>query len=203
MFWFMKEEFKIAYREAGNILSKIECRFGKSINTNDIIKAVEDVTKTKIIVREFDFGKLKDSDDIDESIDFSRYGAAMCVTNESEGSVARIMLNSRETLTKQRFSLVHELGHLVTGNMDDSGDFLFSTHIDMDITSISDCDLKNDSFLVGEQIANIFALLVLIPYDLLVKAMKQFDSLDDIARMFGVEKDAVISRIVLGVEKKQ
>ncbi len=201
MFWFMREEFKIAYREADKILKKIKCSFGKSININDIIKAVEEKTQTKIIFREFDFGNLSVS--IDEGVDFTRYGAAMCVSEESGSNVARIMLNSRETQAKQRFSLVHELGHLVSNNMEDSEDFLFSTHIDMDITSIADEDLKDDPFLVGEQTANIFALLVLIPYDLLVTAMKRYDSLEDIAQMFGVEKEAVISRLMLGVESQE
>jgi Zn-dependent peptidase ImmA (M78 family) len=72
----------------------------------------------------------------------------------------------------------------------------------MDITSIPKevLDDPNKAFLVDEQIANIFSLLVLMPQDAFIRALKNYDKISDIAKLFGVEPDAVKSRMLLLVE---
>lgn len=196
MYWFMRPEFKLARECAKEVLKNIEYQYGSLVPTADIMGTVEKMTNVDVKFREIDFAKF---DDEDTGGHFSRYGAAMYVSPGEEKREARILLNQRETAEMQRFSLVHELGHLMLNNMHRSENgFLFSSHIDMDITSIPEDRLNDeDQFLVGEQAANIFALLVLIPYDALIFAFKKYTSLDDIAKVFGVEKDAVVSRIML------
>ena len=123
----------------------------------------------------------------------------MCVSNEKSGRRASIFLNERETPEMVRFSLVHELGHLMTIDWDSLDEYHISTHIDMDITSIPQELLDNPEFefLAEEQKANIFALMVLIPYDSLMRALSKYNSLAGVAKFFGVEKSAVISRLML------
>ncbi len=193
-------QFELAYQKAYEVLETISFQFKMMVSTADVLKTVERLTNINIKYTDFDFAELDNADGKER---FSRFGAAMYVSPEGDNREAQILLNSRETIEMQRFSLVHELGHLMLNNMQrmDKG-FLFSTHIDMDITSISKEALKDDDFAIGEQAANIFALLVLIPDELLVKALKNYDSLDDIAKAFGVEKSAVVSRVMLGIKKE-
>ena len=201
MYWFMDGRFVEAFEKANEVLTAVGYQKGRMIPTSDIISTVERITNVDVKFIEFDFSML-DKELKGET--FSRCGAAMYVSPDQNKRIARILLNSKETPEMQRFSLIHEMGHLMLNNMSSpstDNSYLFSTHIDMDITSISAEDLENDEFLIGEQGANIFALLVLLPYDSLVSAMKKYDSLDDIAKLFGVEKNAVISRLMLGIDK--
>ena len=201
VYWFMDERFAEAYQKANIVLKELDYQRGRMIPTSEIISTVERISEVDVMFREFNFSLLDEKSGKDE---FAHCGAAMYVSSNENKRTAKILLNTKETPEMQRFSLVHEMGHLMLDNMQavDIGDsYLFSTHIDMDITSISDEDLEDDDFLVEEQKANIFALLVLIPYDSLLTAMRKYDSLDDIAKIFGVEKNAVISRIMLGLEQ--
>lgn len=192
--------FELAYQKAYEVLDSMSHQFKMVVSTTDVLKTVEKLKNIDIKYAEFDFAKLDDNSSKER---YSRYGAAMYVSPGEENREAQILLNSRETIEMQRFSLIHELGHLMLDNMYQNEDgFLFSTHIDMDITSISDSDMEGNDFLIGEQAANIFALLVLIPDALLLKAIKIYDSLDDIAKAFGVEKSAVVSRIMLGIKRE-
>lgn len=191
-----KNEFKKAYDKAIETLTDVGYQNGKMVSIPRVIETVEKKMNIDIKFREFDFGKLDRPNDVGT---FSRYGAAMYVSPEGPNREARILLNSRETPEMQRFSLMHEIGHLLLDNMKRIDDgYLFSTHIDMDITTISDEDIQDD-FSLGEQMANIFALALLVPYDALLDALKKNDSLDAIAGIFGVEKKAVISRMTLGL----
>lgn len=201
MRWFMRKEFKEAYSKAKSVLEELGCQISTITSTVDILKTVEKLTKTDVKIKYFDFAKMDEQ--FEKSYGIAKCGAAMYVTPDQNNRKAVVLLNTRETAEMQRFSLVHELGHLMLNNMNTSSSgFLFSTHIDMDITSFDDEDWENNKLLTEEQLANVFALLVLIPYDMLLKAMKKYDSIDDIAKLFGVEKDAVISRIMLGVREE-
>ena len=201
MRWVMRKEFKEAYSKAKSVLKELGCQMSTIISTVDILKTVEKLTKTDVKIKYFDFAKMDER--LEKSYGIAKCGAAMYVTPDQDDRKAVVLLNTRETAEMQRFSLVHELGHLMLNNMNTSSSgFLFSTHIDMDITSFNDEDWENNKLLMEEQLANVFALLVLIPYDMLLKAMKKYDSIDDIAKLFGVEKNAVISRIMLGVREE-
>lgn len=196
MSWAM-EEFKIAYEKAELILSKMDYDPNKMIPTASIIDAVENELNVDVQFADYDFRKLTDNEG--KGLSYADYGAAMCIIKADDGHIARILLNNRETPEMKRFSLIHEMGHLITRPSLSEQEFKISTHIDMDITSIPDKVLKKKkySFLIDEQIANIFALLVLIPYDMLVKALVRLDSFEKVAIFFGVEKNALVSRMWL------
>ena len=198
MGWIMREEFKIAYNKANLILSQLKinsCR-SEMVRTADIIKAVENELGLDIRFTTFDFNRFN-TNNSDDTLNMGSFGAAMNVFIDEKQAV--ILLNEKETPEMQRFSLVHELGHLMTQELSEFSGYKVSTHIDMDITSIPDEILNKEGFefLIEEQQANIFALLVLIPYELLSKAVKEYNSLDHIAKVFGVEKNAIISRLEL------
>lgn len=193
VYWRMREEFQCAYEAANKILKLTDYEFGKMVRTAHIIDAVEKLTGVKIEFREVDFSEIRDKDN--KKGRFSKYGAAMYVAD----GTAKIILNEAETAEMQRFSLVHELGHLMCqSDEENKNNFMFSTHIDMDITSISEKTLEENPFLLKEQNANIFALLVLMPNHIFYPTVDTFDSLEDMAKIFGVTKNAVVSRLMLG-----
>ena len=194
MYWFMKPEFKCAYDAASQVLEKINCKFDSLVDTTTIMDAVESLTGYDIKFLTVDFSELSKKSGIDALI---QCGAALYA--EESKKTALVMVNSQESIKMQRFSLVHELGHLMLNNMYIADGFEFSAHIDMDITSIPDELWQNNETFKNEQLANVFALLVLIPDTSLLNALSKYDSLDDIAHVFGLEKDALVSRIQLGV----
>ncbi len=200
MYWNMPD-YQIARDKAAEILKMIPYDPEEMIRTNDIIKAVEKKLNVDVKFTKFDFAALNSGG---RRSSFARCGAMMYISNGKNGRKAAILLNEKETPEMVRFSLVHELGHLVTTDWDALKTCHVSMHVDMDITSIPDKLLKeskdNDakhSYLVNEQIANIFALLVLIPYDSLMKAISKYKSIEAVAEFFGVERNAVVSRLML------
>ena len=198
MSWVMREEFLVAYEKANLILSKLNLNSNRHemMRTADIIDAVEEELGLDIKFTTLDFKKLNKGKK-NQTFNLDSFGAAMCVSAEEKQAI--ILLNEKETPEMKRFSLVHELGHLMIQDLSEFSGYRVSTHIDMDITSIPEefLDKKGFEFLVEEQQANIFALLVLVPYELLKKAAKEYDSFEDIAKAFGVEKNAIISRMEL------
>ncbi|MBE6534811.1 MAG: ImmA/IrrE family metallo-endopeptidase [Ruminococcaceae bacterium] len=199
MKFIMREEFKIAYEKADEVLARIGYKRQEMISTSTVINAVEEMLGVDVKFTDFDFKKLSKNC----KVDFDDYGAAMCVSGDEGARKAVILLNERETPEMKRFSLVHELGHLMTQNYVNNGGYQVSTHIDMDITSIPDeiLDQQSNKFLIDEQVANIFALLVLIPYDMLCTALgevaKKKKTIEEVADFFGVEISALFSRLKL------
>lgn len=200
MYWLiMREDFKCVYEKAEELLKNIRYEKGKMVSTSKIIDEVEKVTKTDVKFKEFNFSEIEDEKG--KKGVFKDCGAAMYVSPGlgKERGEARILLNDRESPKMQRFSLIHELGHLLLEGQNSVDGYLFSTHIHMRLTSIPKKEYESDDFLKKEQMANVFALLVLMPEDSFAYAIKEYDSFDDIGHMFGVTKDAVISRLMLGI----
>lgn len=188
-------KYDIAFAKAKEVLDKLNYDPDKMIRTNDIINVVEEMLNIDVKFKKQDFNNIKTQKNTQKI--FSNCGAIMYVDKTTNPVKAFIFLNEQESPEMVRFSLVHELGHLMTRTLDSFENFEASMHINMDITSISEELINKYSFLVEEQVANIFALLVLIPYDSLVKAVLKFGTIKEVAKFFGVEEDAVISRLRL------
>ena len=203
--WFIMNEdirkaYKEAYEKADEILSII--RYNKTkdelIPTNEIISAVEKKLDVEVKFATYDFNKFVNNE-TKEKCSFVDYGAAMGVVRKNGKARAIILLNEKENARKQRFSLVHELGHLMIQGKEGKEEFRVSTHIDMNLTSIPEKELEKEGneFLLEEQQANIFALLVLMPREMFDRIKKEKDSIFEMAEIFGVEKDAIFSRFML------
>lgn len=185
------QKMNVAVEKSNLVLEHINfSENDKLISTSKIIHAVKSITKTQIGIRYIPFSKLN----IEEN-----YGAMMRVVKKNGEEIAEIFINSDNDSEYQRFSLVHELGHLITGrhNLDHDG-FVISTHIDQNVFSIEEKDYISNSYLLNEQIANVFALRTLIPFKSLMSRLDDSSDLKKIANSFGVTKEAIISRIALG-----
>ena len=155
MHWFMDSRVNAAYEKADIVIKQMDYTSGK-VDINDIMRIVSDYSNVKIQIARVDFSKI--------GKEFSHFGAAMSVTDNPHANRkdARILLNVTMSPQQMRFSMVHELGHLITEKYnitDNKQQFHISTHIDADFTSF-DWDDTEEEALINEQIANVFALLM-------------------------------------------
>lgn len=189
------EKLKIAVEKSNLVLKTVNFDNEDSIiPTSKIINSIKSLTGAKIGIDYVSFSKLEIDAD---------FGAMMRVTKNSDNTkTAEIFINSDRDSSYQRFSLVHELGHLITECYNFSPDnkkFTLSTHINQSVFSIDKEAYDKSEYLLNEQIANVFALRTLIPFNKLIERLEENSDLNKIAKSFGVTKDAIISRIALGV----
>lgn len=195
MVLFMEDKrFAVATEKANEIIETMNLYEPNPLSTSELVTIVGEKTNTVITVKETDFSEIIDDCD---------YGAMMSVTKKGDKQFALIILNSNDKIDNKfrRFSLVHELGHLMTGryNIADSDDFTLSTHIDYKFSKIQEEDYESNDFLLNEEIANVFALKVLLPYKAFVKYLNDADfNLKKVAERFGVHESAIESRFALG-----
>lgn len=197
MFNFMNDDrFNIAFEKSNLILEKIDTENNKMIDTQQVIDAVSEVTKTEIYVLKADFSGINNA---------GRYSSMMSVVERGKKRKATIILNSNENIDDKfrRFSLIHELGHLITGKYNAQSNvdkkktkFTLSSHIDYTLSHISEKEYA-DEFLLNEEIANIFALRVLLPLKPLMVEITKLKDLKKVAAHFGVPEEAVNSRLNL------
>lgn len=187
-----EKKFKEASEKATEILEKISY-YGsdeKVVSTDAVISAIEKEHNLKINVYGMDFS--------DMSGDLGEYGAIM----ETEGQNVNIYLNTEKEPMFQRFSLAHELGHLVCEkifNTSGKRNVVLSTHIDYKITSYPEEDYTSSDDLLKEQAANVFALKLLMPEKQLKAVANKYKISSIIGEYFGVSKDAVNSALTLKI----
>ena len=98
MHWKMREEYKIAYDRAAEVLGKINYKENYKengmIRTASVIDAVEELTGIDVKFAEYDFSKLTDKK---KKVNVEHYGAAMCVSENDNAKTATIFLNNKAT----------------------------------------------------------------------------------------------------------
>lgn len=199
------ELLQIAYEKSDEIIKQLNCeKFVGILDTQKIVEAVSKSIPCKIKVSSTSFDKLSREVKPNNRTIMKKCGAMMLTTiyDEENVNVAHIVLNHDMAPEFQRFSLVHELGHLMT---DESGTEIFnhdsgyvlSTHIDYEITSMPRDMYADNLFFRKEQLANIFALRVLMPKTAFYSELDKSGNIKDIAERFGLSEAAVISRIRL------
>ena len=211
----IKREFGVAFdkaREINEILS-YKHKDNKFVSLDDIVEAVKQVSKcSEIFINMQAFSELRLPKEYKDDPS-PRYGAMLStMTREKPESKERekidhLIVNSDNSADMQRFSVAHELGHLVTDFPNfkyeeaDDGLFTISAHIDPDITYIPNEECENEDYLIAEQVANIFALLVLIPDEIKICHLKE-QGAKELAKIYGVTEDAIYSRMLLASVNK-
>lgn len=192
-----KEVIQQITEKANQVLEKVNYNGIGLVSTDKIVSAVSQLTNTSITYSDVSFSKI----DVPGAMDI---GAMMCVIKASgkRKQTASILINSDKDIKFRRFSLIHELGHLINNSYttaSSNNEFTLSTHIRYDVTSFTDEACRKDPVLESEQKANIFALRVLMPTEALINQIQSKDSFFQIADFFGVSEDAVRSRMLLGL----
>ena len=200
------KEFEIAFEKAKQITEILAAKDKSSdfVALDDIISAVLQVSNySEITVNRRSFSQLKLPKDMKNSI-IPTHGAmlsTMTKSNLSTGKqeqVATLVINSDYSANMQRFSVVHELGHLITNIPNftyeeiDDGRFTISAHVNADITYIPEEICVQNKYLIAEQVANIFALLVLIPRNIRIQDIMNI-GIDKLTERYGVTEDAIYS----------
>lgn len=198
-------EFNTAFEKAALINKRLATRVqGESfISLDDIVAAVKQVSHfSRISVNRQAFSKLELPDQLKEAGAMLSTTTSINEATNEEEKVARIIINSDYNANMQRFSVAHELGHLITEipnfryEESNDGKFTISTHINPDITFIPEELCKKNKYLIAEQVANIFALLVLIPDDIRIRDIKS-KGIENLVNKYGVTEDAIYSRMLL------
>lgn len=196
----MLNEFGISFEKAREVNQQLKPfqkdGFVELEKIIDVVKNVSGYDTIKISFIDFDF---------DEN---AKRAGAMLSTKHDEAhdkKEAFIAVNTLNNDKVQRFSVVHELGHLITDAIHyeyetpNDGKFTVSTQINADITYISDEQCKKSKFLMAEQIANIFALLVLIPEEFTIKKLRE--NAEYLSSKYGVTIDALYSKMMLSASR--
>ena len=188
----INDRFKIAEEKANEVVKKLNYDAHDMVDTDKVKDIVEEITGIKIAVGEISFNSLNKN--------VANCGAMMRVDNTDQGKKAYIVLNSDKNAIFKRFSFVHELGHIITDKYNFSENekkYTISAHINYNLTSLSE-EQCTDDYLINEQIANVFALLVLMPNKFFTKKLVALDSIKNTADFFGITPEAVMSRMRLG-----
>ena len=198
-------EFNTAFEKAALINKRLATRIqgDEFVSLDDVVAAVKEVSHfSRISVNRQSFSKLELPDRLKEAGAMLSTMTGVNEETKDEEKIAHIIINSDYNANMQRFSVAHELGHLITEIPNfryeeiDDGKFTISTHINPDITFIPEELCKKNKYLVAEQVANIFALLVLIPDDIRIRDIKA-KGIDGLVNKYGVTEDAIYSRMLL------
>ena len=187
---------KIAYDRSDEILQNIRYEYDRMIDTNLILDYVRMRYCPVIELYTTSFADIKSS-----NIPMSDCGAMMQIDFDGKPKSAAIVLNSDMPATFQRFSLMQQVGHLVTlppNAQLDPDNFHVSTRINYDLSSITEEELNSNYYLLREQVGNIFALRVLMPTGQFFQKMRELGTVRSAAAFFGLAEDAVISRMMIG-----
>lgn len=190
------ENLKIAYERSDEIIRNIRYEPDQMIDTKLILDYVRRSYCPVVELYSMSFAKVQMQD-----VPLKDCGAMMQIDFEGKPKAAAIVLNSDMPLVFQRFSLLQQIGHLVTLPPDaqlNPNNFHVSTNINYDLSRVTEEQLNSDYYLLREQIANIFALRVLMPTGQFFRVMKDLGSVPAAARFFGLTEDAVISRMMIG-----
>lgn len=208
------KEFEIAFEKAKQITEVLgkKSRSSAFVALDDVISAVKEVSNySEITVNRRSFSHLKLPKDVQNSL-IPTYGAMLSTmtknnpTTGKQEQVANLIINSDYSPNMQRFSVVHELGHLITNIPNftyeeiDDGRFTISAHVNADITYIPEEICVKNKYLIAEQVANIFALLVLIPRNIRIQDIMNI-GIDQLTERYGVTEDAIYSRMLLSSVK--
>ena len=186
----MKDMYKQAMNQATEVLTKIGYT-GGMVQTDDVVKYVGNESRNEINVFVADFAPL--GKPIDEC---GALTAVRKMPSATEKGKIDIYLNDKYPTQRKRFSLVHELGHILTKkNNFSEGRAFASAHMKFDVVSLDENSIEGNTALENEQIANVFALSILVPKKEMLKyGSNESDVLCDV---LGVTEDVVDTRFKL------
>lgn len=156
----MKKLFAPAFKAANEVIAYTSRGIDGFIESQNIINAVKNISgycEIKLRIQSF------------KSLDCRDAVSLLSISTKNGKYSAKILINADTPPKMQRFALAHELGHILTDciNLEyvtpNDGSFVVSSMLNPDITLISNDQSEKDNFVFSEQLANIFATLVLVP----------------------------------------
>lgn len=106
------------------------------------------------------------------------------VINDPQSGEQVIYVDATDSLERQRFTIAHELGHVILHHMlGPQKDSIFKK-----------VDLRSNRGNRQEQEANLFAAALLMPHKQFMKAWYLYDTMEEVSNHFGVSKKAAYLR---------
>lgn len=187
------EAFCTAYDRSDEVLVNIPIGMDSLVDVNDVLDFVRRKYCPDLVVYSRSFAGLGSAAGPCDTC------GAMIRIDGRENTV--IVLNSDLNSYFQRFALVQQIGHLLTLPPDvelDPDSYNVSTRIHYDLTAISQEEMESDRYLLREQVANVFALRVLMPGSQFFRKIRELDSVERTAQFYQLPPEAVVSRMMTG-----
>lgn len=191
----LRQQFQTAFDRARDI-NKILKSKNEYVWTDDIIETIKAYTNfIDIIVLRQSFSQTMETK---YHQSFSLINTQMQLDEQGkEEWSATILLNTDYEVVIQRFALVQALGQLATGNYDfmDNTQYQASNYVDADIGKLLNKTHKSNA-IWAEELANIFAVLVLVPEKIKIDTLKETE-VEILAKKYGVPIEAIYSKLIL------
>ncbi len=191
----LRQQFQTAFDRARDI-NKILSSKNEYVWTDDIIEAIKASTHfINIIVLRQSFSQTMQSE-YHQSFSLLNTQMQFDENGRQEWS-ATILLNTDYDVVLQRFALVQALGQLATGNYDfmDKAQYQASNYVNADIGKLLNKTHKSNA-IWAEELANIFAVLVLVPEKIKIDTLKETE-IEILAKKYGVPIEAIYSKLIL------
>ena len=180
-------ELAIAYEKAREVREflGLDRRVDNFVSLSDLVSATENISGlSQILIQRCSF-----SDDPN----LHHFATTPSMLQIKDNS-ATILVNTDYDANVQRFAVVHELGNILMCDRPTSSDYVASKYVNPDITA--PMPESDSSYSMRERLANIFAVLVLVHRDIKISDIKK-NGIDRLKSDFGVEEDAIMSRMIL------
>lgn len=200
MGYIRNENLVRAYELSDEIISHVPYDPDRMIDTNRIVEYVKASYCPTIELYSTSFANITYSGR--NVVSIQDCGAMMQIDYDASQKTLKavtIVLNSDMPPTFQRFSLMQQIGLLLTIPPDvhvNQDNFYVSAHISYSLKAMD--DMADDYDLLRAQTANIFALRVLMPSKQFYRVMRELGNTQAVAMFFGVTDDAVLSRMMIG-----
>lgn len=197
MSFFCNDNLKIAYERSDEIIRSVSYDPDRMIDTELILEYVRQTYCPVIQLYTVPFTEIRSG-----IISAHGCGAITRIIFDSELRSAIIAVNSEMPSAVQRFSLMQQIGRMVTLPPDahlDPDIFHVRADIKLDLSGITEEELAGSRYYLREQIANIFALRVLMPSCQFFQTMRRLRDIQTAAAFFGVTEETVIARMMIGV----
>lgn len=177
-----------ASEAANEFLDSARKLYGKRVlSTDEIISLAEKKFKVSFCIESASFKTL--------NYPVCNAGALMKRRSDNKFDV---LINSDKPLPFQRFSILHAIGHIAANCFVNDFHEKACYTVCSDIAYVLPDNLADTANEEGEAIANIFALKIMIPMDLLIEQLKNKKSIYEMSPYFITEPDAIIARVSIG-----
>lgn len=158
-----------------------------SINLTEIIGKIKEVYGHNIELRSVD------EDDIDELLRFSGNSGEVSMRGEKDFS---IVVNPYDSMLRQRFTIAHEIGHILLGHLGENGE---DSILEPTISSLNRSE-KGNQYDKRETQSNSFAAKLLMPENLVREVFEGIENIsmeliEEKAKKFNVSKSALMIRL--------
>ena len=196
MSFFCNDHLRIAYERSDEIIQSVPYDPDRMIDTDLIVEHVRRTYCPVIQLYNVPFTEIRSG-----IIPAHGCGGITRFDFDSRLRSAIIAINSEMPSAVQRFSLMQQIGRLVTLPSDAHlypDIFHVSADINFNLLGITEEELAGSRYFLREQVANIFALRVLMPSVQFFRSMRQLRDIQTSAAFFGLAEEAVIARMMIG-----